>query len=70
MTGPSKAEPPREFLWYSLAEARALLVDLDQARRTLLASGHLAGAVVLGEEMRLLQRKLDDTEPEGDADGR
>lgn len=58
-----------EFVWYSLAEALTLLADLDAARRTFAESGHLAGVVMLDEEIRLLTRKLELDEPEGDADG-
>ena len=34
------SEPPRG-VWYTRNEARLLLADLDEARRTLLDSGHL-----------------------------
>jgi len=68
MTTPGD-EPPLEFVWYSLAEGLTLLADLNEARQTLIESGHLAGVVLLGEEIRLLMRKLEFDAPEGDVDG-
>jgi hypothetical protein len=63
------SEPPRG-VWYTRNEARLLLADLDEARRTLLDSGHLTVVLFLEEQAGLLRRRLGFEEPGGDSDVR
>lgn len=60
-------EPPRH-IWYELDEALELLAGLEDARDALLESGHLTVVVGVEHQIRLLSRRLDFEDPEGDAD--
>jgi hypothetical protein len=62
-------EPPRHVR-YALDEAIGLLADLEDARDALLDSGHLAVVVGVESQIRLLSRRLDFDDPEGDSDAR
>ena len=61
------SEPPRG-VWYTRNEARLLLADLDEARRTLLDSGHLTVVLFLEEQAGLLRRGLGFDDPSGVSD--
>jgi len=61
------SEPPRG-VWYTRNEARLLLADLDEARQTLLDSGHLTVVLFLEEQATLLRRRLGFDDPSGVSD--
>lgn len=62
-------EPPRH-VWYDLDEAIGLLADLEDARDALLDAGHLVVVVGVENQIRLLSRRLQFDNPEGDSDAR
>ena len=64
MTMPKGPEPPRAVS-YELQEALDLLADLEDARDSLLASGHLTVVLAVETEIVLLSRKLQFEDPEG-----
>lgn len=69
MSFPENQEPPRQ-VWYSLEEALELLGALEDARDALISAGHLAEVLPVEAQIRLLSRRLDFDDPEGDADVR
>ncbi len=58
MSEPPRREPPRQ-VWYELAEALALLADLEDARDALIAADQLGAVVTVENQIRILSRKLD-----------
>ena len=60
-------EPPRH-LRYDLDEALDLLAGLEDARDALLESGHLPVVVDIEHHIRLLSRRLDFDDPQGETD--
>ena len=67
MTFPEGREPPRQ-VWYDLEEALALLGALEDTFDALVTAGYLAAVVAVEDQIRLLGRKLEFDDPEGDAD--
>lgn len=69
MSFPENREPPRQ-VWYSLEEALELRGALEDSRDALISAGHLAEVLAVETQIRLLSRRLDFDDPEGDADVR
>ena len=67
MTDSEGLEPPGSIA-YRLEEALDLLADLEDARDSLLESGHLTAVLAIEAQIALLSRKLQLDGPEGDDD--
>ena len=67
MEFPDDREPPRD-VWFTLDEALDLLATLEDARDTLIESGHLSVVLQVETQIRELSRRLDFDNPQGDAD--
>lgn len=67
MDFPNEREPPRE-IWFSLDEALDLLATLEDARDALIESGHLSVVMTVETQIRVLSRRLDFDNPQGDPD--
>ncbi len=65
MTDPSNQEPPAG-VQLRLEEALDLLAALEEARDALIATDHLAEAVQVEPQIRLLSRRLGFDEPGGE----
>ena len=68
VSDPNGQEPP-DAVWYALAEALQLLAVLEDARDSLIASGHLTVVLAIEGQVRDLNGKLGLDNP-GDADAR
>jgi hypothetical protein len=64
---PGHEEPPLEFIWYSLDEAKDLLLTLQDVLATLERTGHFAGVIAVDRQLVLLTRKLELEGPNGGA---
>lgn len=67
MSDPNGREPP-DAVWYALADALQLLAVLEDARDSLIDSGHLTVVLAIEGQLRILNDKLG-LDP-GDADAR
>ena len=68
VSDPNGQEPP-DAVWYALAEALQLLAVLEDARESLIDSGHLTVVLAVEGQLRVLNVKLGLDNP-GDADAR
>ena len=64
---PNEREPPRE-IWFGLDEALDLLAALEDTRDAMIEFGHLSVVMPVETQIRVLSRRLDFDNPQGDPD--